>query len=193
MASGGPAMDFWKQLMTGGTQGAEALSGDSNATAKFMNPYLSAMNPVFDKMRAQAGMASDANATQQGAFGGTRADVQRGAEMGQIDNSQAGFNYQGFNDAMQRALQSANLGFGGWNTMQQLGNRPTGGQTSVPTQHSPIGQILGIMGMLGGLPFGPGGSAVGGALGKGLGGLFGGGGGGSGLDWSQLASLGGGG
>jgi hypothetical protein len=95
-----------------GNLGIGALSGQPGAQQQFMNPYQAQMNPLFDQLRQQSLQAVNDQATQAGAYGGSRQGVASGVALGQIANSQAGFNYQGFQDAMQRAAQAANLGFG---------------------------------------------------------------------------------
>ncbi len=103
-----------------GRLGARALGGDSSAAQQFMNPYqqqvLNSVGGDFDRLRSQASMQSNQAATQAGAFGGSRHGVMEGARLGELDSSQASTMAQlrqgGFNDAMGRAGQAANLGFG---------------------------------------------------------------------------------
>lgn len=174
-------------------QGATGLAAqtDPTAAAKFMNPYLSALDPAFNKLRAQSLNAANANATSQGAYGGSRAAVTGGVALSNINNLQNQTNYQGFQDAMQRALQTANLGMGASQALsssfgpgafltnlpmqyrqQQLGLLlggigPYGQTQTVPTQSDPLSGALGIASMF--IPGGP------------LAGLLGGGGAAAGL------------
>jgi len=106
------AMQQYGQYGSAGTAGLSALTGDPNAVQSFMSPYTQQMNPVFDQLRQQSVAAANDQATQAGAFGGSRGDVAQGVALGQIANQQAGFNYDAFNQAMQRAMGTANLGFG---------------------------------------------------------------------------------
>lgn len=165
-------------------QGATGLAAqtDPAAAAKFMNPYLSALDPAFNKLRAQSLNAANSNATSQGAYGGSRAAVTGGVALSNVNNLQNQTNYGAFNDAMSRALQSANLGLGANSLMGGLGQYLTNlpmqyrqqqlglllggigpyGQTqTVPTQSDPLSGALGIASMF--IPGGP------------LAGLFGGG------------------
>jgi hypothetical protein len=156
---------------TAGQQGLNAQT-DPAAAAKFMNPYLATLDPTFDKLRAQSLNAANSNATGQGAYGGSRAAVTGGVALGNVNNLQAQTNYQGFQDAMQRALQSANLGLGANSLMgsfgqyltnlpmntrlQQLqlllgGIGPYGTTQQVPTQSDPLAQLGGLASTLGGL------------------------------------------
>ncbi len=103
-----------------GQMGARALGGDSSAAQQFMNPYqqqvLNSVGGDYDRLRSQASMQSNQAATQAGAFGGSRHGVTEGARLGELDSAQASTMAQlrqgGFNEAMGRAGQAANLGFG---------------------------------------------------------------------------------
>lgn len=190
-----PAAAGYAPYTEAGQLGIGALSGNAEAAGKFMNPYFATMNPLFDQMRAQNLNAADSRATQAGAFGGSRTGIVEGQALGDVSNLQAQFGYQGFNDAMQRAGQAANLGFGanqslaGMGSQQQMmqyaeflrkqgfpdvqinrmlgGMGPTGTETRTPTQSNLLGTIGGLAGMAFGGP-------VGGAVGGWLGGQFGG-------------------
>lgn len=156
-----------------GQQGLAAQT-DPNAAAKFMNPYLSTLDPAFNKLRAQSLNAANSNATSQGAYGGSRAAVTGGVALSNVNNLQNQTNYQGFQDAMQRALQTANLGMGANSLLGGLGSYLTNlpmqyrqqqlglllggigpyGQTqTVPTQSDPLSGALGIASMF--IPGGP--------------------------------------
>lgn len=101
--------------------GVGALSGNQQAFGQFMNPYLQNVlrqsNQQFDQLGQKALNLVNDQATQAGAFGGSRAAVAQGVAAGQIANQQALANaqllYGGFNDAQQRAQQAAQLGIAG--------------------------------------------------------------------------------
>jgi hypothetical protein len=177
-----------------GQQGLLGLQAQTNPAAaqQYMNPYLAALDPTFAKLRAQAGMGADQTATQAGAFGGSRADVLKGTELGNIDQLQAQTNYGAYNDAMNRAMQSANLGMGASGQLGQIGQfltqlpveqqgqiiqlllgaiGPSQTTTTQPTQKNLLGDAGG--GAAIGSKFGPVGAAIGGGIGL-LGGLLGG-------------------
>lgn len=191
------AADSFGQFAKGGNLGFSALTGDPTATASFMNPYQSnvidATRAQFDQTRADTLRSVDDASTAAGAFGGTRADVARGAALSGVardENSTiAGLNQQGYNDAMTRAGSAANLGFGANQQLASLGDymrsiqnsndpatRKLGfllqgmgtpyGQTSTTTQqsgHNPFSGALG--GAAAGSEFGPWGAGIGGLLG----------------------------
>lgn len=102
-------------------QGSAALGGDQAAFGRFMNPYLQNVlkqsNAQFDILGHKAQNLVNDQATQAGAFGGSRAAVASGVAAGQVANQQAMANsqllYGGFNDAQQRAAQAAQLGLQG--------------------------------------------------------------------------------
>ena len=164
------------------SQGLSALGGDQQAFSRFMNPYLENVlkqsNRQFDQLGQKALNLVNDQATQAGAFGGSRAAVAQGVAAGQVANQQALANsqllYGGFNDAQQRAQQAAQLGIGGnqaalgalgYPTSIYAQTLPGGGSTTTQTQSGG-----GVGGFLSG--------ARGGAItGSGLGGIFGGGGG----------------
>lgn len=114
---------------TAGQQGLDAMTGNTNAAQKFMNPY---QQQVMDKMTEQfanqnkmttAGINDQA--TQAGAFGGSRHGVAQGVALGENLRNQgmmaADMLSQGFEGAMGRAGQVANLGFGGAQAGANLG------------------------------------------------------------------------
>lgn len=107
-----------QQMANAGLMGMNAMGGDPAAVQQMMNPFFGAMNPVFDRMRADATMAANDAATRAGAFGGSRHGVALGEQLGGVDRAQAQMLYGDFNNAMGRAGQLANLGFG---ANQQLG------------------------------------------------------------------------
>lgn len=106
------ALQGFRGYSQAGQSGAAALSGDASAASRFMNPYFATLDPLFAKLSDQASRAASQDATRYGAFGGSRADVARGVARSNVANQQAQLGYQGFNDAMSRAAQAANLGFG---------------------------------------------------------------------------------
>lgn len=100
------------QLLNG--QNPLFLGPDSRSiadqTAQFMNPYMDqvigGVRGEFDQLRGQAGAQANANATSQGAFGGSRAAVDRGARLGALDSAQAsqigGLMSNGYQQALQQ-------------------------------------------------------------------------------------------
>lgn len=95
-----------------GNLGLGALTGQAGAQQAFMNPYQNAMNPFFAQQRAGAVQGANDQATLAGSFGGDRSQIGAATAGNYADQNQAQFQYQGFQDAMQRAQQAANLGFG---------------------------------------------------------------------------------
>jgi hypothetical protein len=81
--------------------------------AGFMNPYQSqvidGMRGEFDFMRGQAMNMTNANATQAGAFGGSRHGVMAGARLGELDRAQGqqigNMMHSGYQNAMQQGQQ----------------------------------------------------------------------------------------
>lgn len=110
-------------------QGNAALAGDAAATQKYMNPYLDqVIGRVYsgaDKLRAGAMGQVDDMATQARAFGGSRHGIAMGQALGDTNNhlldSVAGLSYQGFNDAMGRAMGQAQMGLSAANGMAGIG------------------------------------------------------------------------
>lgn len=124
------AIDMFGQYMRGGNLGFSAMNGDPTAMASYMNPYQS---NVIDATKAQFGDLRDATtrdindqATQAGAFGGSRAAIAQGAALGELGRGEqttlAGLNKSGYDDAMTRAGAAANLGFGASGAMAGLGD-----------------------------------------------------------------------
>jgi hypothetical protein len=110
-----------------GQRGLDAFTGGD--TSAFMNPFQS---QVTDQIRGQFGLLNDmaqnavkSQFTRSGAFGGSRQGVAAGQAAADVANNLgnqiAGVQYQGFNDAMGRALASANLGFGAGQQLSSLG------------------------------------------------------------------------
>lgn len=114
----GGATDYYNSMMKGGNMGMGAMSGDPNATASLMNPY---MTNVIDATDAQWNNADqnsmnevNARATAAGAFGGSRNGVATGVALGENNRNRmamkSGLLYGGFNDAMGRANNMAQMG-----------------------------------------------------------------------------------
>lgn len=152
---------------------------------RFMNPYqqnvIGGIRGEFDHLRGQAAMQSNQQATQAGAFGGSRAAIAQGARLGELDRAQASqignFLHQGYGDALQmglgyseyerglrerqaqeplfrqqQALNFMNLGMGPYGTTQ--------------SQYQPRNWMSGAVGgATAGAAFGPWGAAAGGVLG----------------------------
>jgi hypothetical protein len=183
------AIDQYGQYAKGGNLGFSALTGDAGAQQQFLNPYLSQMNPFFQQQRQQAVNAANEQATLAGAFGGDRSQIGAAQAGNLADQTQAGFNYQAFNDAMQRALQASNLGYGaigagaflpqayqsGQLGLLQQGLGPTGSTQTQSTSSDLFSQLLGLGTTLGGLFLGGPAGAKAGSAGMSLGQLGAGG------------------
>lgn len=110
----------------GGAAGGAAASPESFFTGPhqqtpremaqpFMNPFLEdvvgATQADFDRQREMAVRGANQRATQAGAFGGSRAAVERGARLGEIDRAEADqlakLRTSGFESAMSRGLPFA--------------------------------------------------------------------------------------
>src|SRR5690242_5844462 len=103
------AVSQYGNYANAGQLGIGALTGGPNP---FMNTYLSQMDPFFAQQRARAVGSANDQATLAGAFGGTGSQVGAAQAGNLADQTQAQFNYQAFNDAQQRALQAAQMGYG---------------------------------------------------------------------------------
>lgn len=114
------AMHGMQGYADAGQMGVNAMT-DPTAAMKFMNPFFGAMNPFFDQQRAQSLNQLRSTATAQGAFGNNRLGFAEGAAMNGINNTQAQFSYQGFQDAQQRALDLAHMGMGAHQWLGQQG------------------------------------------------------------------------
>src|SRR5438034_1080448 len=172
------AIDQYGQYARGGNLGFSALTGDAGAQQQFLSPYRAQMDPFFAQQRQQAIEQANQQATLAGAFGGDRSQIGAAVAGSQADQTQAGFNYQAFEDAMRRAGFAANLGFGAvgagaflpqqWQSGQlNLLNQALGpyGQTQTQQLHrDPWSQILGLGATGAGLFLGgPAGAAAAGA------------------------------
>lgn len=182
--------------------GMGALSGDPAAMAQLMNPYnqqvIGQMNQQYGHLANQTMNAINDQATQAGAFGGSRAAVAQGVGLANLNANQAMTQAQllqsGYQNAQQQAAQLANLGMGANGQLAQLGDyarqiqiqqnpylsklqllqqglqgMQSGGSTTQPSGSSPFGSLLG--GAASGAAIG---SAIPG-LGTGLGAAIGGG------------------
>jgi len=169
-AQGNPLYAQGRQL---GGVGLSALGGDQGALQQLMGGYGSQLDPYWNQLRQQTLGTIGDQATQAGAFGGSRQGVAEGAALGQIGIGQAGQRYGEYQNALGRAGQLANLGFGIDPQMLGLLNQgmgPYGTTQTTHTQSDPFSQLLG-----GGLSIA---SLFGGGPLAGIGaGLFGGGGG----------------
>lgn len=113
-----------------GQNGLAALNGDQGAAASLMNPYInSVINPMaaqYNSLFKQLSSNMDSDATAQHAFGGSRADITKGAALAQLglgENEQmAQLLAGGYQSAMGNAGTVANLGLsstGGANDIGQ--------------------------------------------------------------------------
>lgn len=178
------AVDQYGQYAQGGNLGFSALTGNAGAQQQFMNPYLSQLNPFFAQQRQQAVEGANQQATLAGAFGGDRSQIGAATAGNLADQTQAGFNYQAFQDAMQRAQFASQLGFGATGLgaflpqqyqqgqLNLLGSAiGPYGQTQTQQMHrDPFSQLLGLGATVGGFFLGgPPGAAAGSQLGGGAG------------------------
>lgn len=138
----------YNPFIQAGTQGLSALTGGSNA---FLNPYMQQMNPFFAQQRAQAVQGANDQATLAGAFGGDRSQIGAAAAGNFADQNQAQFQYQGFNDAQQRAMQAAQMGFGAIGQSQQApfnilhaGMGPYGTTQTTSQTQDPFQTLMGL-------------------------------------------------
>jgi len=164
--------------------------------APFMNPYqqqvIGGVQGQFDQLRGQAMVDANQRATAQGAFGGSRAAVERGSRLGALDLGETqqigGLLSSGFQNALGQGLA-----FSEYNRAlrerqaqeplfrQQMaqdllnsGLGPTGFDftNSQTQQGSTLGTALGLAGTIGGAMIGgPAGASIGGQIGSQLGGF----------------------
>lgn len=146
-----------------GYQGLSALQGNPRAVQAMMNPYqqqvVDANNLQWQKTNQQTMNALDGQATQAGAFGGSRAAVAQGAALAGNNLAQqqqnAGLLYSGYNGAMDRAQQLA----------QDSLSAPYG-STTTQTQTPGKNVFSGILGgASAGSAFGPWGAGIGAGIG----------------------------
>lgn len=154
------ALDQYRKIAAAGGNGLAALSGDPTAMAGFMNPYQSQVMDAFNSQYADAqkGVTGHINdeATQAGAFGGSRHGVAEGVAQSELGKGHmadvAGLLLGGFNNAQNMAGQVANLGFGATGQMAGLGDYMRQIQQM---QANPGQQQLGILKQgLDGTPYG---------------------------------------
>ena len=96
---------------------APSMDQINQLTGQMQNPYqeqvLGGLGQQFDKLRGQAGVATNQDATAAGAFGGSRHGVAQGQRMGELDQAQmqqAGqLMSQNFQGAQQNAMGLAQL------------------------------------------------------------------------------------
>jgi len=101
----------------------------------YMNPYeqqvIGGVQSDFDRQRQIAQMMGAQQATQGGAFGGSRGAVLQGQMLGDVGRNEAqtlaGLRYGGFGDAAQRLMadrqMAANLGLAGFQGQGLLGQQ----------------------------------------------------------------------
>lgn len=174
------AMDQYRQIGQGGMTGFGALTGDPTAAARFMNPYTSTMDPFFAQQREAAVTGANQQATLAGAFGGARSGITGDIAGNLADQNAAAYRMQAFNDAMARAAQAAQMGFGAIGQTAFLPQEYASGQLNLlqqalgpygQTQQQPLYRNRGagiIGGAVLGAPLGPLGIIGGGLLGGGI-------------------------
>lgn len=121
---GMPSLQPYNQA---GATGAAAMGGDPNAINSLMNPYqhqvIDAMHPEYDRLRAQASLGANDQATAGGAFGGARHALLTGERLGDIDRTEtqntANLLQGGYQNMMNNAGAAANLGLGAGNLFSQ--------------------------------------------------------------------------
>jgi hypothetical protein len=124
------AQDYYNRTQNLGLGAQRILGGDQAAIQGAMNPYIGnvidAAGMHFQKLRDQATMGLNDQATQAGAFGGSRHGVAQGVALGEIYGQEgaarANLLKQGFDDVMSRAQFAANLGFGAAGAGAELGD-----------------------------------------------------------------------
>lgn len=148
-------------------QGNDALSilmgKNPGGASAAMNPYMSAMQPLWDRLTQQAHTGAQLASTSPFGIGGREGIATSNAESN-IGGQQAQFNYGAFTDMMNRMQQTAQGGLmanqglqsgGEWASMlpmqwQQMrmglltpGMASAGSTTTIPTQNNPFQAILG--------------------------------------------------
>lgn len=115
------AAQYGTGLQNAGATGAAALGGNQAAINTLMNPYqqsvIDANAANWAKINQQTQNQVNDRATLAGAFGGSRHGVATGVALGANNMAQgaqtAALLQGGYNDAMQRAAQGAQLGLQG--------------------------------------------------------------------------------
>lgn len=189
------ALQGYQQAQQLGSQGMSALGGNTAAMMNFMNPYtasvINAMQNNWGNLSGQVMGNADAQATAQGAFGGSRSGIMEGSALNQLGQGQmqqmAGLEQQGYANAQNLAQNAANLGFSasgalgglgqyqqqlaqaaqqyGLNTLKSGMVGPSSTTSTTQQSSNPLSAILGLAGTVGGaLIGGPGGAAAGSAL-----------------------------
>lgn len=123
------AAQYNQGQMQAGNLGLSALSGNAGAVQQLMNPYTQGVigtnNDLWQKINQQTQNQVNQNATQAGAFGGTRQGVATGVALAQNNLQQANQNATLLNNqygqAINQAQGLAGLGFAGSNANAQLG------------------------------------------------------------------------
>lgn len=114
------AMGLFGNYANAGQQGMNALGGDQGAIDSMMNPYMKdvigGVNSQFNQDSQMLRKNTNDAATQAGAFGGDRASLEQGAQQGALSlghQQQIGdLLHGGYNEALQRASQLAQMGMG---------------------------------------------------------------------------------
>jgi hypothetical protein len=125
----GQAGQYFQNASRAGMMGMNALNGDQNAIQGMMNPY---QGQVMDQYKAAHGDALamtqrnvNDQMTKTGAFGGSRHGIAMGQALSganrNFDQQSAQLLQGGYNDAMNRAGQMANMGFGAAHGMSGIG------------------------------------------------------------------------
>jgi hypothetical protein len=119
------SMQSLGQMGSMGTDAMSAMLGLNPAgQSAAMNPYMSAMNPVFDRLRQAA--VSNARLGSSSPFGiGQREGLAQSAALNGVGQQEAQFNYQGFSDAMNRLQGAAGMGLSADQAMQSGGQWQT--------------------------------------------------------------------
>jgi hypothetical protein len=112
------ASDYYTGVEKAGATGAAALGGDQHAIDTLMNPYqknvIDATNAQYDKSGQQVVNQTNDLATRANAFGGSRHGVAEGTAIGDNEMHRnatiAGLNQTGYNQTLDRAAQTAQLG-----------------------------------------------------------------------------------
>lgn len=120
---------------------------DPKMAMGFMNPYLEAMNPLWDKIRASSLNAVDSRATEAGAYGGSRNSIAQGQALTGIADAQAQQNYGAYQNAQGQAYQEflRQQNFGP-DILRMLEGAigPTGMTSTQQTSQQPWMQLLGL-------------------------------------------------
>lgn len=113
-----------QQLQGYGTSGMDALHSLETGEG-LMNPYMNAMNPYWDRMRAGSINAFNKTATAAGAFGARRSLGQAAAMQG-VNDAQGAAYGQEWNNSRNALLERARMGMGANQMAGQFGQWLTG-------------------------------------------------------------------